>query len=79
MVSTVRFSRGGVVDNFGLPQLSKQELDLLERAALQIKERELMALEYIEYIENTNDHPNPPSFTQKEKHDEELLKQKVIR
>lgn len=78
-MSTVRFSRGGVVHNFGVPPLSKLELDLFERAALQIKEREQMALDYLKYIETQTGKSDLPPFAKREKLDQELLKQKVIR
>ncbi|XP_048519677.1 malate dehydrogenase, mitochondrial isoform X2 [Dendroctonus ponderosae] len=79
LVSTVRFSRGGVVHNFGVPPLSKLELELVERSALQIKEREQMALDYLKYIEAQTGKSELPLFAKREKLDHELLKQKVIR
>ncbi|CAH1183057.1 unnamed protein product [Ceutorhynchus assimilis] len=78
LVSTVQFSRGGIVHNHGLPPLSSFELDLVERACLQIKERESMAEDYVQFVED-KDHPKPPTFTEKVKLEQEILKQTVIR
>lgn len=79
MVSTVRFSRGGVVHNCGLPTLSKLELDLVEKAALQLAEREEMALDYLRFVESKETEPKLPRFVQKENEEKELLTQNVVR
>lgn len=48
-MSQVRFGRTGVVHNYGIPQLSKFEQDLLERGVSAVSYREHMAKEYLEY------------------------------
>nr|CAI5820795.1 unnamed protein product [Callosobruchus analis] len=77
LVTTLQFSRGGVVHNYGLPQLTKLELDLLEKAALQIKDREQIAKDFIDYVEIGRD--DPPPFKAREIARNKLLKQTVIR
>ncbi|XP_045475789.1 malate dehydrogenase, mitochondrial-like [Harmonia axyridis] len=49
MVSQVRFGKSGVVHNYGMPELSKFEQDLLERSVALVSCREQMAKEYLEY------------------------------
>ncbi|XP_050295762.1 malate dehydrogenase, mitochondrial-like isoform X2 [Anthonomus grandis grandis] len=71
--------KGGAVHNFGIPHLSRFELELLEKAALELAQREQMALDYQEYLENHGKNCEPPPFSIKEKQDKDLLKQKVIR
>ncbi|KAF7273924.1 hypothetical protein GWI33_013385 [Rhynchophorus ferrugineus] len=79
LVSTVRFSRGGVVHNYGIPQLPKHELDLLEKSSLEIKAREQMALEYLDYLQNHDKPTDMPPFREKENKKQELLKQRIVR
>ncbi|KAJ8984336.1 hypothetical protein NQ317_012556, partial [Molorchus minor] len=57
LVTTVRFSRGGIVDNCGIPHMSKLELELLEKVALEIQRRERMAKGFIESIEDGKSQP----------------------
>nr|CAH7738913.1 unnamed protein product [Callosobruchus chinensis] len=77
LVTTLQFSRGGVVHNYGLPQLTKLELDLLEKAALQIKDREQIAKNFIDFVEIGRD--DPPPFKAREIARSKMLKQTVIR
>ncbi|KAJ8959595.1 hypothetical protein NQ318_021780 [Aromia moschata] len=77
LVTTVKFSRGGVVHNCGLPQLTRLELMLLEKAALEIKKREIMAKQYIHYVEDPK--CRPPLFKVKETEEKNILQQKFVR
>lgn len=75
-MTTLQFSRGGVVHNFGLPQLTKLELRMLEKASLKILEREGMANEYL--IQLKKGDSSTPSFKAKEIERNKLLQQSVL-
>lgn len=74
MVSAVQIGKGGVVHNFGLPKLSKSELEMFERTALVLKEREQMACDFVH-----RDQCSLPAFVVKEMEDEKALQQGIIR
>ncbi|CAH1116326.1 unnamed protein product [Phaedon cochleariae] len=76
LLTTVQFSRGGVVHNHGVPQLTKLELKMFEKAVLEIKEREEMAKEMIDFIEGKYD---VPPFKSKDMEKKKILQQTVIR
>lgn len=50
-MSTVRFGRDGVVHNYGLPKLTRYEMELLQDAVLVLKKREDYALEFLNTTE----------------------------
>lgn len=50
-MSTVRFGKDGVVHNYGLPKLTKYEMDLFQDAVLLLKKREEYALEFLNKTE----------------------------
>ncbi|XP_060522455.1 malate dehydrogenase, mitochondrial-like [Cylas formicarius] len=75
LVNTVRFARGGVVHNYGVPELTKLELGLFERAVLEIKDRERMAREFVDHMENKDAGKGPP-FTEKQ---QRALKEKLAK
>ncbi|KAJ8923449.1 hypothetical protein NQ315_002008 [Exocentrus adspersus] len=77
LVTTVKFSRGGIVHNCGIPPLTKLELQMFERAALDIKKREKIAGEFVEYLEKGRS--QPPPFKQKEIQEKKILQQTVVR
>lgn len=77
MVSTLQFSRGGVVHNFGIPELTRLELLMLEKATLKIKEREDMAKEYLNLLKEGD--TSMPSFKAKEVERNKLLEQNVVK
>lgn len=76
LVTTLQFSRGGVIHNFGVPQLTKLELRLLEATTLKIKECQEMAEQYVHNL-RSGKHFVPP-FKAKEIEREKLLKQSVL-
>ncbi|KAJ8929990.1 hypothetical protein NQ314_017266 [Rhamnusium bicolor] len=77
LVTTVQFSRGGIVHNFGLPQLTKLELKMFEKATLDIGKREQMAQEFLEIAESGK--PTVPPFKLKDLEIKKMLQQKVVR
>ncbi|XP_023023288.1 malate dehydrogenase, mitochondrial [Leptinotarsa decemlineata] len=76
LVTTLQFSRGGVVHNHGVPQLTKLELRVFEKALLEMKEREQIAAEMLDYIEGKCD---VPPFKIKDLNIKKTLQQTVIR
>ncbi|XP_057664994.1 malate dehydrogenase, mitochondrial-like isoform X2 [Diorhabda carinulata] len=76
LVTMLQFSKEGVVHNFGLPTVSNFELDMLERAVLEIKNREQMAQELLDFCDGKC---KTPSFEIKERKKERTLKQSVIK
>lgn len=52
MVSTVKFGTDGVEHNYGLPKLTKYEMELLQDAVLVLKKREKHALEFLNNSES---------------------------
>lgn len=63
--------------NCGIPQLTQLELKMFERAALQIKDREQMAKDLLEYLEKGA--IEPPPFKQADMERKKKLQQKVVR
>lgn len=51
MVSTVRFGVDGVEHNYGLPKLTRYEMELFNDAVLVLKKREEHALEFLNSTE----------------------------
>lgn len=50
-MSTVRFGVDKVVHNYGLPKLTKYEMELFQEAVLVLKKREDYALEFLNNTE----------------------------
>ncbi|KAG5874274.1 hypothetical protein JTB14_028874 [Gonioctena quinquepunctata] len=76
LVTTLRFSRCGVVHNHGVPQLTKLELEMFERAVLEIQKREQIAAEMFEFLEGKCE---VPPFRAKDLDTKRILQQTVIR
>lgn len=74
-MSTVQFGKQGVIHNYGIPKLTKFELDLFERALFEIKERECMADEMVDCIEDNKNFT--PSFKLQQLEDEKITNQKM--
>lgn len=51
MVSTVRFGPDGVEHNYGLPKLTRYEMELFQDAVLILKKREEHALDFLNSTE----------------------------
>lgn len=51
MVSTVKFGIDTVVHNYGLPKLTKYEMDLFHDAVLLLKKREDYAMDFLNNTE----------------------------
>lgn len=51
-MTSVRFAPGGVVHNYGIPKLTKLELELFERSTVTLKKREDKTMQFLRQLQS---------------------------
>ncbi|CAH0563632.1 unnamed protein product [Brassicogethes aeneus] len=78
LVTTLQFGLGGVIHNFGIPELNRTEMRMLTKAMLDIKNRENMAKDYVKFIDS-GEECDEPLFSKNQALIEAAINKKIVK